>query len=110
MKFKGFSLEVAVFEDSMSYVCDICLKAFISYDFTMYRYIEIFKSSLQEIRVAVGMSGPKMRPLIPNRPGPYDRSDRFGGMMNRYAMGRGRNFRGNSGLLYFKKRLCVIMR
>ena len=41
------------------------------------------------------MSGPKMRPLIPNRPGPYDRSDRFGGMVNRYAMGRGRNFRGN---------------
>ncbi|XP_054717646.1 heterogeneous nuclear ribonucleoprotein H-like isoform X2 [Uloborus diversus] len=60
-----------------------------------HRYIEIFKSSLQEIRLAVGMSGPKMRPLIPNRPSPYDRSDRFGGMMNRYGMGRGgRNFRG----------------
>ncbi|KAG8193963.1 hypothetical protein JTE90_013660 [Oedothorax gibbosus] len=61
-----------------------------------HRYIEIFKSSLQEIRAAVGMSGPKVRPpLIPNRPGPYDRSERFSTMMNRYGMGRGgRNFRG----------------
>ncbi|GFT04100.1 heterogeneous nuclear ribonucleoprotein H [Trichonephila clavipes] len=60
-----------------------------------HRYIEIFKSSLQEIRVAVDMSGSKIRPLIPNRPGPYDRSDRFGGMLNRYGMGRGgRNYRG----------------
>lgn len=76
----------------------------VSHFFTMLRYIEIFKSSLQEIRLAVGMSGPKMRPLIPNRPGPYDRSDRFGGMMNRYAMGRGRNFRGN---IYFPNKCSI---
>ncbi|CAN7990324.1 unnamed protein product [Ixodes pacificus] len=60
-----------------------------------HRYIEIFKSSLQEIRSAVGMGVPKMmRPLGTARPGPYDRGDRFGGP-SRYGMGRGgRNFRG----------------
>lgn len=70
----------------------------------MHRYIEIFKSSLQEIRLAVGMSGPKMRPLIPNRPGPYDRSDRYGSLVNRYGMGRGgRNFR--SKIIFY---MCTV--
>lgn len=66
-----------------------------------HRYIEIFRSSLAEVRSA----GPKMRPLMAGgfnqRPAPYDRSDRFGGM-NRYGgggsmgpMSRGsRNFKG----------------
>lgn len=55
-----------------------------------HRYIEIFRSSLAEIRSA----GPKMRPMMPGgfnqRPAPYDRSDRFGGM-NRYGGGGGGN-------------------
>ncbi|GLG99799.1 RNA-binding protein fusilli, partial [Gryllus bimaculatus] len=61
-----------------------------------HRYIEIFRSSLSEVRAALG---PKMRPMGPGgfnqRPAPYDRGDRFGGM-NRYSnMGRGsRNFKG----------------
>ena len=60
------------------------------------RYIEIFRSSLSEVRAAIG---PKMRPMGPGgfnqRPAPYDRGDRFGGM-NRYnSMGRGsRSFKG----------------
>ena len=43
------------------------------------RYIEIFRSSLAEIRA---QTGPKIRPLMSEmvpRPSPYDRSDRFGG-------------------------------
>lgn len=61
-----------------------------------HRYIEIFKSSLQEIRSAVGMGVPKMmRPMGTARPGPYDRAERFGGGPSRYGIGRGgRNFRG----------------
>lgn len=61
-----------------------------------HRYIEIFKSSLQEIRSAVGMGVPKMmRPMGSARPGPYDRAERYGGGPSRYGMGRGgRNFRG----------------
>ncbi|XP_077521376.1 heterogeneous nuclear ribonucleoprotein F-like isoform X1 [Amblyomma americanum] len=61
-----------------------------------HRYIEIFKSSLQEVRSAVGMGVPKMmRPMGGARPGPYDRADRFGGGPSRYGIGRGgRNFRG----------------
>ncbi|XP_063244417.1 LOW QUALITY PROTEIN: heterogeneous nuclear ribonucleoprotein H2 [Bacillus rossius redtenbacheri] len=61
-----------------------------------HRYIEIFRSSLSEVRAAIG---PKIRPLGPGgfgqRPAPYDRGDRFGGV-NRYAsMGRGsRSFKG----------------
>lgn len=66
-----------------------------------FRYIEIFRSSLAEIRSA----GPKMRPMGPGgfnqRPAPYDRGDRFGGM-NRYGGGNmgpmsrpSRNFKGN---------------
>lgn len=64
-----------------------------------FRYIEIFRSSLAEIRSA----GPKMRPMGPGgfnqRPAPYDRGDRFGGM-NRYGGNMGpmsrpsRNFKG----------------
>jgi len=53
-----------------------------------HRYIEIFRSSLFECRSA----GPKIRPMMPanfnQRPAPYDRSDRFGGM-NRYSGGGG---------------------
>ncbi|XP_067139942.1 heterogeneous nuclear ribonucleoprotein F-like isoform X2 [Centruroides vittatus] len=61
-----------------------------------HRYIEIFKSSLQEIRSAFGAGPPRMRPSLgSNRPAPYDRNDRFGGPSNRYGGGRGnRNFRG----------------
>lgn len=43
------------------------------------RYIEIFRSSLAEIRA---QTGPKIRPLMSEiipRPAPYDRGDRFGG-------------------------------
>lgn len=64
-----------------------------------HRYIEIFRSSLSEVRAAIG---PKMRPLGPGgfnqRPAPYDRGDRFGGI-NRYNnMGRGsRSFKGGFG-------------
>ncbi|CAL4159913.1 unnamed protein product, partial [Meganyctiphanes norvegica] len=61
-----------------------------------HRYIEIFRSNLGEVRMAMS---PKMRggPGGPmgsynNRSSPYDSRDRFGGM-NRYNMGppRGRN-------------------
>ena len=51
---------------------------------------------MSEVRAAVG---PKMRPMGPGgfyqRPAPYDRGDRFGGM-NRYnSIGRGsRSFKG----------------
>lgn len=45
-----------------------------------HRYIEIFRSSLAEVRAAIS---PKMRPMVSgpfsNRPAPYDRHDRFGG-------------------------------
>nr|CAD7590656.1 unnamed protein product [Timema genevievae] len=63
-----------------------------------HRYIEIFRSSLTEVRQAIG---PKMRGMGPGgfnqRPAPYDRGDRFGGM-NRYNIGRGsRNFKGGFG-------------
>ncbi|CAG2059735.1 unnamed protein product [Timema podura] len=66
------------------------------------RYIEIFRSSLTEVRQAIG---PKMRGMGPGgfnqRPAPYDRGDRFGGM-NRYNIGRGsRNFKGGKSVLYF---------
>ena len=63
------------------------------------RYIEIFRSSLSEVRASIG---PKMRagPMSGNfnqRPAPYARGDRFGGM-NRFA-NNGRGNRGNRGLL-----------
>ncbi|MCL4124761.1 UNVERIFIED_CONTAM: hypothetical protein GTU68_024752 [Idotea baltica] len=55
-----------------------------------HRYIEIFKSNLNEIRSAMS---PKMRGPGPmggfSRPSPYDSRDRFGGP-NRYNMSRGR--------------------
>jgi hypothetical protein len=72
------------------------LFAIIALSCTSSRYIEIFRSSLSEVRAAIG---PKMRPMGPGsfnqRPAPYDRGDRFGGM-NRYNnMGRGsRSFKG----------------
>lgn len=57
------------------------------------RYIEIFKSSLQEVRAAIGM--PKMRGMGSARPGPYDRGDRFGAGSARYRMTPGsRSYRG----------------
>ncbi len=61
------------------------------------RYIEIFKSSLPELRQA-GMStrGGRGMGMGMGRPGPYDRSDRFmgGGGMGGMGYGRGRG-RGN---------------
>lgn len=56
--------------------------------FSYFRYIEIFPSTLQEAYANVGP--PRQRNLgfmAGNRPGPYDRNDRFGGSMN--AMGGG---------------------
>lgn len=62
-------------------------------------------------------AGPKMRPLMAGgfnqRPAPYDRSDRFGGM-NRYGggsmgpMSRGsRNFKGISKMYDSNKYMCL---
>ena len=50
---------------------------FLSNLFSIYcvRYIEIFKSSKQEIKYVVA---PKPRPLMSTRPGPYDRMAGFG--------------------------------
>jgi heterogeneous nuclear ribonucleoprotein F/H len=57
------------------------------------RYIEIFRSSLSEVRASIGL---KMRagPMggFNQRPAPYDRGSRFGGM-NRFN----NNARGNRG-------------
>nr|BAN20945.1 heterogeneous nuclear ribonucleoprotein F [Riptortus pedestris] len=65
-----------------------------------HRYIEIFRSSMAEAKLA---AGPKMRSgfSMNQRHAPYDRGDRFGGM-NRYnQMGGGRSsnrsFRGIGG-------------
>lgn len=60
------------------------------------RYIEIFRSSLSEVRASIG---PKMRggPMggFNQRPAPYTRGDRFGGM-NRFSNnGRGSRNRGD---------------
>lgn len=66
----------------------------IKFDLHHHRYIEIFRSSLSEVRASVG---PKMRggPMggsgFNQRPSPYDRNDRFGGM-NRFS-NNGRNAR-----------------
>ncbi|XP_072749404.1 heterogeneous nuclear ribonucleoprotein F isoform X2 [Anoplolepis gracilipes] len=62
-----------------------------------HRYIEIFRSSLSEVRASIG---PKMRggPMggFNQRPAPYTRGDRFGGM-NRFSNnGRGSRNRGDS--------------
>ncbi|KAG8191728.1 hypothetical protein JTE90_008792 [Oedothorax gibbosus] len=53
-----------------------------------HRYIEIFKSSLQEIRSAMGMGGPVRmgRSMGSNRMNPYERPERPGG----FGRGRGR--------------------
>lgn len=60
------------------------------------RYIEIFRSSLSEVRASIG---PKMRggPMsgFNQRPAPYDQRDRFGGM-NRFS-NNGRNARNRGG-------------
>ncbi|KAF8793884.1 heterogeneous nuclear ribonucleoprotein H2-like [Argiope bruennichi] len=56
-----------------------------------HRYIEIFKSSLQEIRNAMGMGPVRMgRSMGSNRMNPYDRPERPG------AFGRGGRGRGGS--------------
>ncbi|XP_037069007.1 heterogeneous nuclear ribonucleoprotein H2-like [Pollicipes pollicipes] len=60
-----------------------------------HRYIEIFRSSLNEIRAAQGAG--KVRPLMMARPTPYDRGDRWGGGPGRYGAGaRGGARRGES--------------
>lgn len=61
------------------------------------RYIEIFRSSLSEVRASIG---PKMRggPMggFNQRPAPYDRGSRFGGM-NRFSNNsRGSRNRGTT--------------
>ncbi|XP_015590172.1 heterogeneous nuclear ribonucleoprotein H2 [Cephus cinctus] len=66
-----------------------------------HRYIEIFRSSLSEVRASIG---PKMRggPMggFNQRPAPYDRGDRFGGM-NRFSNnGRGSRNRDFDGGLW----------
>lgn len=60
-----------------------------------HRYIEIFRSSIAEAKLA---AGPKMRSgfSMNQRHAPYDRNDRFGGM-NRYNNARGMNARGFRG-------------
>ena len=63
------------------------------------RYIEIFKSSMQELRTAsIGSRGGRGMGMGMGRPGPYDRSDRFmgggGGIGGGMGYGRGRG-RGN---------------
>lgn len=65
------------------------------------RYIEIFRSSLSEVRASIG---PKMRggPMsgFNQRPAPYDQRDRFGGM-NRFSNnGRNARNRGNKSIFY----------
>ncbi|GFY76188.1 heterogeneous nuclear ribonucleoprotein H [Trichonephila inaurata madagascariensis] len=62
-----------------------------------HRYIEIFKSSLQEIRNAVGMGPVRMgRSMGSNRMNPYDRPDRPG-TYGRGGRGRGGPMGGNFG-------------
>uniref|UniRef100_A0A0V0G3S0 Putative splicing factor hnrnp-f n=2 Tax=Triatominae TaxID=70999 RepID=A0A0V0G3S0_TRIDM len=67
-----------------------------------HRYIEIFRSSLAEARLA---SGPKMRSgfSMNQRHAPYDRNERFGGM-NRYSgmssRSSQRSFRGGAPSRY----------
>lgn len=69
-----------------------------------HRYIEIFKSTLEEIRSSTNGPGSndfigKMRPMMGGggfgRPSPYDRNDRFGGP-NRFGGGGG-PMRGSGG-------------
>ncbi|XP_066602984.1 heterogeneous nuclear ribonucleoprotein H-like [Prorops nasuta] len=61
-----------------------------------HRYIEIFRSSLSEVRASIG---PKIRggPMggFNQRPAPYDRHDRFGGMNRFNNNGRGSRNRGD---------------
>lgn len=71
--------------------------------YTLCRYIEIFRSSLAEARLA---SGPKMRSgfSMNQRHAPYDRNERFGGM-NRYSgmssRSSQRSFRGGKLFKYY---------
>ncbi|XP_076349056.1 heterogeneous nuclear ribonucleoprotein H3-like isoform X1 [Tachypleus tridentatus] len=59
-----------------------------------HRYIEIFKSSLQEVKTVIGMGHQRMR-MMSARPSPYDRNDRLGGLGGRSGLNRGsRSFRG----------------
>ncbi|XP_074647815.1 heterogeneous nuclear ribonucleoprotein H-like isoform X2 [Tubulanus polymorphus] len=59
-----------------------------------HRYIEIFKSSMAEARHA--LSPYRMKNPMMNRPGPYDRMDRFGGGGGG-CMGGGGNYGGLRG-------------
>lgn len=67
--------------------------------FIVFRYIEIFRSSLAELNA---QTGPKIRPLMSemvSRPSPYARGDRFGGP-NRFS-GRGPSLAPRSrGIIY----------
>lgn len=77
--------------------------------FFLHRYIEIFPSTLQEAYANVGP--PRQRNMGfmgSNRPGPYDRNDRFSGGMNAMGggfagggYGRGRGGRNVKGLCFF---------
>ena len=77
------------------------------FQFAPVRYIEIFRSSIAEAKLA---AGPKMRSgygSMNQRHAPYDRNERFGGP-NRYnnanmSRGNQRNFRGkfDRGLVNF---------
>lgn len=58
-----------------------------------HRYIEVFKSSKNDVKYVVP-SNDDFRPLMPGRPGPYDRPQGFGG---RGARGRGGMNLGPSG-------------
>ena len=64
----------------------------------MSRYIEIFKSTLNEASVAMDVGMSKPRPLMSgmNRPSPYNRSERFGMGMGT-GMRRGMGSMGQSG-------------
>lgn len=69
-----------------------------------FRYIEIFKSSLNEAtaNIVQDYNTSKPRPLMGMRPGPYNRNERMMGGMSGgmgmgnfgYGRGRGRNLKG----------------
>ena len=67
-----------------------------------FRYIEIFKSSLNEASACIGY-GPKPRSLLAQgmgmRPGPYNRNQGMGGSMgpSNHGYGRGRGGRNLKG-------------
>ncbi|KAG1675093.1 Heterogeneous nuclear ribonucleoprotein H2 [Nymphon striatum] len=67
-----------------------------------HRYIEIFQSSLQEVRNATQKSNPRMRSMMGGgRPGPYSRNDRYGdggNMGGRYGGGGDGGGGGRGGM------------